>query len=232
MWYVASTRSSSGWCSWMRTLTGPWTGPRSPCLVRTHCSSWMGSRYEVLWALEPTWRTRSHCSSHLGFRRQDVHLVETRGGYWQRRTRLLSSCRQLPCMRCWGWVSWGWVRTELRLVGVRWLGSCTLYGPSVKPRGSGVQVIGPRRLCGGSGGVKGRSFYELSCRVSFRLGAQLNRQSKAQRLGKPLRIGHKEWLHSSGKLFRPRLQSTRWEHLGKQPGDATHASESARVCNS
>ena len=95
------------------------------------------------------------------------------------------------------------------------------------PRGSGVRVTVPPRLCGGGGGVRGRSSCEWSRRVSFRLGAQLDRQSKAPRLGKPLRTGHKEWLRSSGKLFRPRLRSTRRGHLGKQPGAATRASERA-----
>ena len=207
MWSVASTRSSSGWWSWMRTLIGPWTGLRSPCRARTHCLSWMGNRCEVLWALGPAWRTGSRWSSRPGFRWRDVHPIETRdacagyrGGCWQRRTRPLSACRRLPRVQHWGRVLWGWVHTELRLVSVRWLRSSTLFGPPVKPKGSNVQVIGTRRLCGGGGGVKGRSFCELSCQVSFRLGAQLNRQSKAQRLGKPLRTGHKEWLRSSGKL--------------------------------
>ena len=63
--------------------------------------------------------------------------------------------------------------------------------------------------------------------MSFQLGAQINRQSKAQRLGKPLQTGHKEWLRNSSKLFRPRVQSSHQEHLGKQPGATTRASEPA-----
>ena len=106
---------------------------RGPLVVREHIAR-MGGRCEVLWPLRLAWRTGSHCSSHPWFRRWDVHPIETRGacagycgGCWQQRTRPLPPCRQLPRMRRWGRFSWGWVRTKLRLVGVRWLGLSTLF---------------------------------------------------------------------------------------------------------